>query len=807
METTTVQNKNDNNLDGNNPDGNVVKKDPMRPRRLTEDEIQDILSVVPELKSASSQVSRFNRKSMLKTLREQLREIIVTPLGIDDIKDEIVRQFNHSLIKPGSAVGVTAAEAMGQPITQMALNSFHQSGSSKNVSYGIDKMKEMFQASKNIKNPSCSIFFKNQNLSFDDVIIKVRPELTEITIQDIVKGIPDIESSDNYEEPWWYQPYRILIRRDFKSTSFLALDIDVNVMYSYKITMEDVRKVLEKDGTLICVYSPLNVGKIHIYPIERALLAKIKSEGLVDRQNAAMVFLWKVVIPALDKLKIKGVEGIRKIYPVEAPVWQIVKDEMVASEVKRGWFLILNEVRMKITGITVDKLVKLCKTVGMAVLKERPNYILVQTPTGGSPTIMVNDLIKADKEAEKEYEAKKRAEGARIIRRPPTEIMSASQLVYTDTDGSVFNNKISTLRQLLSNPNIDATRTYSNNVHEISDVLGIEAARSFLIKEFGDIITYEGHYVDPRHILLLVDFMVSLGRVNGITFTGISRQPVGALEKATIERAMESFQEAVGFGEKQEIRGTSASIYVGKKALIGTGYSDQYMDRSKFKETENELFTDPNMKLDIGATKDAINKMTDLVYGVDVMAMKGAEQEMFGGDGPAFPDSTVMFGGNKVPDIRVFDQIKGPLIRSEALNQAAINLNNAPCLGGPQPDTISVTDVQSTITMTGLPSVGPTEARLPFSTAPQLQPTTFMRSDMGLPEELLDEMKQFQYMEPPKVAQMPSTGLPMTPPLAAVGIGGFAPLPTTGKVEVAKIVTEEPEKKAVMMFNLDEFMK
>ena len=101
-----------------------VEEDPMKPRPLTEDEIQDILSVIPQLKSATVETGEFNRTSMLKTLREQLKEIVVTPLGINDMKGEFLRQFNGALIKPGSVVGVTAAEALGQPITQMALNSF-----------------------------------------------------------------------------------------------------------------------------------------------------------------------------------------------------------------------------------------------------------------------------------------------------------------------------------------------------------------------------------------------------------------------------------------------------------------------------------------------------------------------------------------------------------------------------------------------------------------------------------------------------------------------------------------------------------
>jgi hypothetical protein len=805
-----------------------VKDDPMKPRRLTEAEIKEILSVVPGIKSAAIEVALYNRESMLKTLREQLKEIYITPLGLQDVKDEIVRQFHEAVIKPGSVVGVTAAEALGQPITQMALNSFHQSGSSKNVTGGIDGIRELINASKELKNTSCSIFFKNQNLSFDDIVTKVRPAITEIKVSALVKGIPDIETFEqiSQDEPWWYGPYRTLIRGDFKSNSILRLDIDVDQLYAYKITMEDIARVIEQDQSVICVYSPMNIGKIHIYPIEKTVVTKIKSEGVIDRTNASMVFLWEIVIPALDKIIISGISGIRQIYPVEAPVWQIVKEEQRSDSVERGWFLILNEVRMRITGIKTEKLTHLCEVAGMTVFKVRPEYIGVQTPDGKSPTELVNRLIKADKEAEKEYEARKRKEGARVIRRLPTDIMTASHLVYADSDGSLYKGSTSTLRTLLAHPNIDSTRTYCNNVHEINEVLGIEAARSFLIKAFSDAISYEGAYINPRHIVLLVDFMVSLGQVNGITFSGISRQPIGALEKASFEQAMETFKEAAGFGESKEVKGTSASIYVGKRAQIGTGYSSQFIDRSKFKPLEEEIIADPNMKLDIGAFKDAISEMTDIISGADVLVPGGYdedEDEMFAGDGDDLnlPDGVVNENIQGTFDPRAFEQIKGPLVRAKELEEAALKLNEAPCLVAPKQTQIRVEDIGSPLRIEQLPITVPKVQTLPTGaialtpTSPSVQP-----GPMGLPDILKRHMEAYTYTEPPKQAPQPLTGLPEFPlspiftplapeePIYQPPSPVFTPLPPLAPVgSTYQPPVQKEEKPAQIMFDLENFLK
>lgn len=774
-------------------------EDPMKPRPLTEEEIRDIVSVIPVLKAASVEAGTYNRESMLKTLREQLREIVVTPLGIEDIKKEILRQFNQSLIKPGTVVGVTAAEALGRQFTQGALNSFHQSGSAKNVSYGVSRIRELINASKEIKNTSCSIFFQDQNMSFDDVVMKVRPQITEIKINDIVKGVPDIEFTSNLEEPWWYGPYRSLIRDDFQSNSILILELDVDTMYAYKITMAQVAEVIERDQSVICVYSPLNIGIVHIYPIAKSIAARIKG-GVIDKKNMDMIFLGKAMIPALDAMKLTGLQGINQIYPVEAPVWQIVKDEKPSTSVEGRWYLHLNPVRMRITGITVAKLITLCKTVGIEVpnekeqMRSKQQYVVVNTPGNQSPTKLVTEAIKKDKEDEKEYEERKRKEGARVIRRPPSEIMTAGNLVYADSDGSLFKGNVSTLRELLSDPKIDSTRTYCNNVHEINAVLGIEAARSFLIKEFSDVIRYEGGYLNPRHIVLLVDFMVSLGSVNGITFSGTSKQDIDALAKASFERAMDTFKEASGFGEIEEVKGTSASIYVGKKALIGTGYSDQFMDASKFDQLEKEIDQNPDMKIDIGDFKDAIGEMDDVISGgVDVI-MEGLEEEMFAGCAPILPGGEIKTT-NKTIDPAANRNIKGPLIRSAALNEAAIRLNESPCLVGPPPPTVRVEDIKtphSELRMAGLPFAGPTEPPSVQETTPQLEVPGYVPSAMGLPEGLLEEMKEFQYAAPPKVAPLPLTGLP-----------SLAPVPPVSKV--GEKVTEKKKKQPVM-FDLDKFL-
>ena len=589
-----------------------------KPRKLTEDEIKDILSVIPYIKSAADNVSENNTKSLKVLFTEQLKDIEITPVGISDLKSEIIRQFDETVIRPGEMVGPSSSESLGKNTTQAALNSFHSSGSSKNVSKGVDRIKELIHASET-KKQSTTIYFKNEFLSFDDIIIQKRPEITNITVQKLVRSA-DTVSYNDFVEPEWYDLFRKMFRKDFKSNYVLRLDIDVNMLYAYKLTMEDICSVIEDGGSVICVYSPMSIGKIDIYPIERLIDSILTEKGFngISSENSSLVFLSTVITSYLDSLIISGIPGIQQIYPVESPVLQILKEEQKDEKHENIWYLILNPVRMKISGISENKIVKLCELAGIKVVKIRPNYIGVESET--SPTKIIKDMIEKDEKEQKEYEKIRKEKS--LPSKPLSEVSIHSKLVYADTTGTNFT-------ELLGRSDVDTTRSFCNDVHKIKEVFGIEAARNFLIKEYGDVFGDEG-YINPRHIVLLADYQTNLGILSGVTFSGVSKQDVSALAKASYQHAMDVFEKAAGFGEEKSVSGTSDSIYVGKKALVGTGYSENYIkpeNLERYNETRAELMKNPNLTIDANAFNEQI-EMFDL-GGEELDLLENTKKMMF----------------------------------------------------------------------------------------------------------------------------------------------------------------------------------
>jgi DNA-directed RNA polymerase II subunit RPB1 len=74
---------------------------------------------------------------------------------------EIEARFNQSVVHPGEMCGVIAAQSIGEPATQMTLNTFHYAGvSSKNVTLGVPRLKEIINVARNIKTPSLTVFLQ-----------------------------------------------------------------------------------------------------------------------------------------------------------------------------------------------------------------------------------------------------------------------------------------------------------------------------------------------------------------------------------------------------------------------------------------------------------------------------------------------------------------------------------------------------------------------------------------------------------------------------------------------------------------------
>ena len=144
------------------------------------------------------------------------------------------------------------------------------------------------------------------------------------------------------------------------------------------------------------------------------------------------------------------------------------------------------------------------------------------------------------------------------------------------------------LLEIMNFPNVDYTRTHSNDIYEMYNMLGIEVARAVLLNEIREVIEASGNYVNYRHLSLLCDVMTNKGSLMSIDRFGINRGNIGPLAKCSFEETTDQLFKASMFGEMDLLKGVSANIMMGQIPPCGTGDSEIILDETKLMDTYPE---------------------------------------------------------------------------------------------------------------------------------------------------------------------------------------------------------------------------
>ena len=437
-----------------------------------------------------------------KIQREEYELIVTT----------IEQLYEFSKISPGEMVGAVAAQSIGEPATQMTLNTFHYAGVSakSNVTRGIPRLKELLGVTKNLKSPSVKIFLKpefskHENrgkaqfvknklehtvlkdiVSKNEIYFDPKNNVYETDIKEdtellnIYKEFLTIENGDDYEyqetAPW-------IIRFVF----------DREIMMEKGIIMEDVAFALMNydNEKLNFIYSDDNsknlIGRISL---NASLIGKEDDlvNGLYDQSDILSIFK-NIQEDMLSKIVIKGIENVKNI---------VMSEEIVSVKSE-------NEI------------------------KNEKQWIL-------------------------------------------------------ETDGT-------NLFDVFNSEYVDFTKTLSNDIVEIYDILGIEAARQALTEEV-TMVMKDASYINSRHISILIDIMTNKGVLTPINRQGINRGDVGPLAKCSFEDTTDQLIKAGIFGERDKLQGVSSNIMMGQTIKAGTGFCNVLLDEEKLlQEMQNISYT------------------------------------------------------------------------------------------------------------------------------------------------------------------------------------------------------------------------
>ncbi|KNC53956.1 DNA-directed RNA polymerase [Thecamonas trahens ATCC 50062] len=416
-----------------------------------------------------------------------LREYKLSSAAFEWLLGEIRTKFLTTIAHPGEMVGALAAQSIGEPATQMTLNTFHFAGvSAKNVTLGVPRLEELINVAKANRTPSNTVFLA-EHIAFDqDAAKAVLHELQNTTLGHVT------DRTEIWFDP---DPLNTVVEEDrqFVTDYYGLEDMPEDEIMSPWL----LRIVLSREE--------LSKKSLKVKDVEAALNREFVSLHVITTPDTA------------DPLVVR----VR---------FQVDSSESGKEEAMRDNILLTN---------IQSTLLSIIRVKGFREFKKvflTSQEIMIEDPETGT------------------YD--KRTEN------------------YLETEGV-------DLQRLLAHPAVDATRTTSNSVVEVIQVLGIEAARQALFHELHHVISFGGSYVNYRHLALLSDVMTYRGELLPITRHGTNRVENGALMRCSFEETTDVLMLAAAMGEVDPLAGVSEAIIMGNLPRIGTGAFDLFLDESK----------------------------------------------------------------------------------------------------------------------------------------------------------------------------------------------------------------------------------
>ena len=426
----------------------------------------------------------------------------MTEVLFNELMSDIEFRYMKAHVHAGEMVGALAAQSIGEPTTQLTLNTFHSAGTAKaNATSGVPRIEELLSASPNPKRPGNTVYFDGAVSQNDAISMMKRIQRT--TLRSITKTVriyydpyplAGTVVDEDRETLEMYRQFSLENETECGSAWIMRLELNDVEMYARNVRdLTEIQAKLSRNNQLKilkCITTDTSAKK---------LVLRIQFDGSVVKNPTYIRFLEDKILDTV----LTGVDGIGRVH------LRTIKSEQIYDD-----------------------------TVGGYVTRDQ--YVL-------------------------------------------------------DTEGT-------NLHDLLVFPGMDKTRTFSNDIHEANDVLGIEAARMCLLDEFNEVFSSEK--VNYHHLSVLVDTMTYSGRIVPVNRFGMKKNETGVLAKSSFEETSKTMFDAAVVAEYDTMRGVSANIMFGQKPPCGTGFVDILIDETKLPEGEDVV--------DSHALEDA-NKAVDSV--------------------------------------------------------------------------------------------------------------------------------------------------------------------------------------------------
>ncbi|OAD54192.1 DNA-directed RNA polymerase I subunit RPA1, partial [Eufriesea mexicana] len=513
-----------------------------------------------------------------------------------DLRDLLSMKVMKIVCPPGEPVGLLAAQSIGEPSTQMTLNTFHFAGRGEmNVTLGIPRLREiLMMASKNIKTPSMEIPFQKNIKNLTKRSNKLKLKLTKCVLSNVVDNISinrKMEQWPNrqliytmtinylphksYKGEFCVQPQAILRRTE----EVFFREIFKEIKKVAKVTgtllhIEDEKKTMYEDDALLDQAEPDDETESALKP--RTNLGEMHESS--DEETAA---------EDADATLTRTISRHKENQEYEDPEEDEIED--------------INENAEEMTeNEDDDENENENETLKSKSQQqtENENYdVESERLEDGDETYNTqkkrNVVSRYTHATEYDYDEDKFTWSKLTFWLPlkmlkldlPTIIRNVANKVilwevpcikraftFQNNDGETIlkTDGINIIEMFKYDSTLNLNKLYSNDIYGISQTYGIEAANRVIIKEVRDVFKMYGITVDSRHLSLIADYMTFDGTFQPLSRKGME-DSASPLQQMSFESSLNFLKNATLQGKQDNLVSPSSRLMLGQPCKSGTG--------------------------------------------------------------------------------------------------------------------------------------------------------------------------------------------------------------------------------------------
>ncbi|KAA6398383.1 MAG: DNA-directed RNA polymerase II subunit RPB1 [Streblomastix strix] len=481
-------------------------------------------------------------------------------------------------------VGAIAAQSIGEPATQMTLNTFHFAGvSSKNVTLGVPRLRELINIAKKTKTPGMTVYLDEEHRSSKETAKEVQTRLEFTTLHHITSFVeiyfdPDDRNSVIQEDRQFLQVY-------YEQPDDDDLEDELNMnMNMYNNIGRQGQRGQQQGMRRNKRWSPW---------ILRITLDK----GLVVEHKIQMFEIFtKIKAIMQDEAKITHSDdnADKQIFRIRPRAFADT-DQNDDDDQQQQYNVNNNEEGER-------------QQYKSHIKKAQLDNVFLE---GIESKIMDSIVLRGIVDVKKVFLSEKK-----MPKRQADGKFSFMDEWLLETEGC-------NLLSAMGVPHVEGDKITSNSIVEVIQVLGIEAARAALLTELRQVIQFDNSYVNYRHLALLCDVMTSRGHLMSITRHGLNSQDTGPLMRCTFEESVQILMEAAAYAESDNLKGVSQAVILGHQAPCGTGVVGIHLDTYQLKGAQRISETLQDMAaIDSSSLSPVTNRMNELSLKVDILYLR-----------------------------------------------------------------------------------------------------------------------------------------------------------------------------------------